>query len=161
MDLEPTTNKRQADVETETHIINDVEVPCWFSQKVMGNLMDERRMKKMIDEVEKMDLSSLESYVGGEIIKLPYEVLKILLPRGSNDSSVGRILGEMRSDYLKKHPEKAKVTQLPYYIDPHGVIFPDDHKFSPAELRTVAVGNTCIHYEAGVPGMDDTDVREK
>lgn len=131
--------------------------PKWFNEYAKKLKVKNVDLLEEINTLSTLKLASLEKYLGGRLVDLPYETLETILINGSDDENVGALLREKREEYLKIHPEKSKGVSG----SGQGIIT-FDGRFIPqslwitasdSEKRGALVGSTCFHYNSDTPGM--------
>ena len=131
-------------------------VPLWYENAIIG--LSEVDLTQLLTNLEKLGLAELTEFFGGSIEELSYELLRIILPSGSDDEEVATILREKRKMYLKSHPNEILASKAR-----RGVIAYDGRFMPEAEWKAlplnerlaVTVGPTCSHYAGHVPGYGD------
>jgi hypothetical protein len=132
-------------------------VPNWYNEYVDKLVQSGRDITLEAEEASKMSSDKLNEHLGGKINDLPYEVLRSLLPNGSDDENVGAVLSGKRAEYLKNHKDEYKGN----HDAGKGVITYDGRFISKqdwdsatdSEKRAIMVGSTCFHFNSDTPGM--------
>ena len=117
---------------------------------------------KETDRLSNLRSDDLRAEIG-DYQQLPYEVLRNLLPGGTEDGEVAQVLRDKREVWLVDHPDQSvvKLNAAKGVITFSGQFVSQDvwMKMTMGERRGVLVGTTCSHYEHDVSGLSDDDTR--
>lgn len=132
-------------------------VPKWYNNYVEGLIKSGKDITEDIETAGSMSKEQLDAHFGGKIEELPYEILRSILEKGSDDESVGAILRGKRAEYLKDHKEDYKGVSNAgkgvIAFDGRFIPIQDWESATESEKRAIMVGSTCFHYNSDTPGM--------
>jgi hypothetical protein len=143
--------------------LHELGLPVEVKEYVNGILKDSGKLREEVEGLIGMGMEGVNKRLGVDMNKLPYEILRVLFPDGSDHAEVGKILSKKREEYLKTHPEEQVAKGASKgVITCDGMFVSQDRwdQATPAERRTILVGRTCFHWNSDTPGMGDDDSRE-
>ena len=148
--------------QTEFKSQPDNDPPQWYQE--FAAEVATKNITDVVGELANMNFTQLQAKMGGDIKDLPYELLQVVFPDGSENEEVAQFLREKRESYLKEHPEEAQGRGAA-----NGIIGYDGRFYSyeylkelkPADMFVILVGTTCFHYNSDTPGYGDDDERSE
>ncbi len=148
-----------AAIEENSPDASEVVIPNWYQDFAVSMAKAENVSEKLAN-FDTLSYAAINAAIGGDMRELPYQVLRVLLPDGSDNQQVADVLRSSREEYLKSHPDEVQGRGAT-----EGIISYDG-RFIPIKIWetltehqkfAVFVGSTCTHYAGDVPGYGDLD----
>lgn len=135
------------------------ELPSAYQklERMLTNLTPDS-YKILVERYQNSNLEQLSEEWDMPIEEMPYTLLRLLLPDGSDDASVANVLRAKREEYLIINPDqKISPDASKGVIAYDGRFIPWQQylEMTPAQRFEVTVGPTCFHYNTNVPGYGE------